>query len=75
MTMFDTVGVDVDWIALKQLREEEKAQAAIHAKREEAIAIAQKMLKRNRSIAEIVEDTGLPREEVDRLQGQLNSTL
>ena len=33
-----------------------------------ALAIASKMLKRNRSIDEIMEDTGLTREEVEELR-------
>ena len=60
---------------IKRLREKarhDEAQALYHARLEGAfernIEIARKLLKRNRPIDEIVEDTGLTREEIENLK-------
>ncbi len=46
----------------------DEAQALHNAERNAKIGIAQKLLKRNRPVDEIVEDTGLTREEVEDLR-------
>ena len=63
---------------IERLREKarhDEAQALYHAEQEgiqkgiaeRSIEIARKLLKRNRPIDEIVEDTGLTREEIENL--------
>jgi predicted transposase/invertase (TIGR01784 family) len=42
--------------------------AKLEGKREKAVEIAQRLLKRNRPFEEIIEDTGLSRDEVEALQ-------
>lgn len=46
----------------------DEAQALHNAERNAKIGIAQKLLKRNRPVDEIVEDTGLTHEEVEDLR-------
>ncbi len=70
--------------ALSKFREKEglrakarhdEAQALLHARREAIternIEIAQKLLKRNRPVGEIAEDTGLTYEEVESLRTKI----
>lgn len=46
----------------------DETQALYNAKKERNIEIAKKLLKRNRPVGEIVEDTGLTYEEVEDLR-------
>ena len=46
----------------------DEAQALYHARQEKGIEIAKKLLKRNRPIDEIAEDTGLTYEEIESLR-------
>jgi predicted transposase/invertase (TIGR01784 family) len=48
-----------------------KLEGKLEGKLEERLAIAEKMLRRNRPVDEIVEDTGSTREEVESLKRQL----
>ncbi len=45
--------------------------AECNAKRKNSLEIAKKLLRRNRPIDEIIEDTGLTREEVDSIEQSL----
>ena len=51
----------------------DEAQALSNARKVEKLEIAHKMIKRNRPIDEIIEDTGLTHEEVEGLLKQLTS--
>ena len=46
----------------------DEAQALYNAERKKALEIAAKMIKRNRPIDEIIEDTGLTRKEIEELK-------
>ena len=48
-----------------------EAAALRHARTQQTIEIAKKLLKRHRPIDEIIEDTGLTREEVERLRNDV----
>ena len=74
-----TITASPEFREVERLREKarhDEAQALHHAKlegiqqgaAERNIEIARKLLKRNRPIDEIVEDTGLSREEIDNLR-------
>ena len=70
-----TITASPEFREAERLREKarhDEAQALYRARREgkneEKIEIARKLLKRNRPIDEIVEDTGLTYEEVERLR-------
>ena len=72
---YHRITVSPEFRELERMREKarhDEAQALHHARlvgeTAKAFAIAQNMLKRNRSIDEIMEDTGLTREEVERLR-------
>jgi len=69
-----TITASEKFRELERLRSKarhDEAQALHHAKREQAIEIAQKMLKRNRPVDEIAEDTGLTCEEVESLRNEV----
>ena len=63
--IFEEAGLAAKW----EVRGEAKSQAKYLAEGEarKAIEIARNMMKRNRPIDEIIEDTGLTREEVENL--------
>jgi predicted transposase/invertase (TIGR01784 family) len=72
---FRSITASSEFQELERLREKarhDEAQALYHAKleakKEERITFAKKLLNRNRPIDEIVEDTGLTREEVENLR-------
>jgi predicted transposase/invertase (TIGR01784 family) len=48
-------------------RKEGRQEGKLEGRQEGALAIARNMMKRNRPIDEIIEDTGLTREEVESL--------
>ena len=65
------VMVSPEFRELERLRFEARsneASALLNAKRKNAMSIAKKLLSRNRPLDEIVEDTGLTRAEVEKLQ-------
>jgi len=75
--MNEAIGAYRNITATPEFRERERlyakarhdeAQALYHARCEEKFEIAQNLLKRNRPLDEIVEDTGLTREEVENLR-------
>jgi len=61
MTMFDTVGVGVDWIAV----EREKKEYAAQARHEKAVDTAKKALAKGLSAFDAADISGLPVEEVE----------
>ena len=66
-----TITASSEFREIERLREKarnDEAQALHHAKLEGKLEIARKLLKRNRPVDEIVEDTGLTREEVENLR-------
>lgn len=70
-----TITASPEFCEVERLREKaqhDEAQALYHAeqkgKRAEKFEIAPKMLRRNRPIDEIIEDTGLTHEDIKRLQ-------
>ena len=66
-----TITASPEFREKERLREKarhDEAQALYHAKAERSIEIARKLLKRNRPIDEIMEDTGLTYEEVKNLR-------
>ena len=66
-----TITASSEFREMERLRAKarhDEAQALHHAKKEQAFEIALKLLKRNRPIDEIVEDTGLSYEEVTHLR-------
>ena len=70
-----TITAAPEFLEVERLREKarhDEAQALYHAeqkgKRAEKFEIAQKMLRRNRPIDEIIEDSGLTHEDIKRLQ-------
>ncbi len=74
-----TITASSEFRELERLREKarhDEAQALYHAKkeakREANFEFAQKLLKRNRPIYEIVEDTGLTYEEIENLRKEIN---
>ena len=77
-----TITASPEFREIERLREKarhDEAQALYHAEQdgiqkgiaERNIEIARKLLKRNRPIDEIVEDTGLTREEIENLKESL----
>jgi predicted transposase/invertase (TIGR01784 family) len=75
--MNEAIGAYRNITATPEFRERERlyakarhdeAQALYHARCEEKFEFARKLLKRNRPIDEIAEDTGLTREEVENLR-------
>ncbi len=58
---------------LREKARHDEAQALLHARHEEKFEIARKLLKRNRPIDEIVEDTGLTYEEAENLRKKVES--
>ena len=55
---------------LRSKARHDEAQALYHARLEEKYEFARKLLMRNRPIDEIMEDTGLTREEVEGLRAR-----
>ena len=47
-----------------------RAEGRVEGEFAKAVAVARKMMKRNRPIDEIIEDTGLTREEVEKLTNE-----
>lgn len=79
-TMSEAINTYYTITASSELREKDRlfakarhdeAQALYKAKREEKHKIALKLLKRNRPIDEIVEDTGLAFEEIENLRANI----
>jgi predicted transposase/invertase (TIGR01784 family) len=71
ITAYRQITVTPEFREMERLRSKarhDEAQALYNAERKKAFEIAQKMMKRNRPINEIVEDTGLTREEVESLR-------
>ena len=71
ITAYRHITVTPEFQEAERLRSKarhDEAQALYNAERKKALEIAEKMLKRNRSIEEIIEDTGLTRKEVEGLK-------
>ena len=67
---YRNITVTPEFLEMERLRSKarhDEAQALHNAGFERALAIAKNMIKRKRPIDEIIEDTGLTREEVERL--------
>ena len=65
-----TITASSEFREKERLREKarhDEAQALYGARREEKFEIARKLIKRNRPVSEIVEDTGLTYEKVEQL--------
>jgi len=73
ISAYRNITVTPEFLEMERLRSKarhDEAQALWNAEHKKACEIANNMLKRNRPINEIIEDTGLTREEIEDLQSQ-----
>jgi hypothetical protein len=66
-SMFEIVGVGVDWIEIKRQKEEYAAQAAARAEHMMAVAAAKRALSKGNSVEDAADIAGLPFAEVEAL--------